>query len=82
MTNDALQTNANFQQVRDELTLLGDEATRNPVDDPLYQQFIQRYPADRLPLLSLSEYCVGKGEGESFCWWLEHGLKPLFGRLN
>ncbi len=66
MTNDALQTNANFQQVLDELTLLGDEATRNPVDDPLYQQFIQRFPADRLPQLSLAEYCVGKGEGESY----------------
>lgn len=80
MTSNALPTNANFQQVLDELALLGDEATRNPIDDPLYQQFIQRFPADRLPQLSLAEYCVGKGDGESFCWWLERGLQPLLGR--
>lgn len=80
MTGDALQTNANFQQVLDELDLLGDEATRNPTDDPLYQQFITRFPAHRLPQLSLAEYCVGKGDGESFCWWLERGLQPLLGR--
>jgi 5-methylcytosine-specific restriction protein B len=23
---------------------------------------------------------VGKGDGESFCWWLERGLQPLMGR--
>lgn len=76
----ALQTNSNFLRVLDELHLLGDEATRSSIDDPLYQQFIQRYPADRLLQLSLAEYCVGKGDGESFCWWLERGLQPLLGR--
>lgn len=80
MTNNELQTNANFQQVLDELALLGEEATRNPIDDPLYQEFIERFPADRLPKLSLDEYCVGKGDGESFCRWMERGLQPLMGR--
>lgn len=76
----ALQTNSNFLKVLDELHLLGDEATRSSIDDPRYQQFTQRYPADRLSQLSLAEYCVGKGDGESFCWWLEHGMQPLLGR--
>lgn len=76
----ALHTNSNFLRVLDELHLLGDEATRSSIDTPLYQQFIQRYPADHLPQLSLAEYCVGKGDGESFCWWLERGLQPLLGR--
>lgn len=76
----ALQTNSNFLKVLDELHLLGDEATRSSIDEPHYRQFIQRYPADRLPQLSLAEYCVGKGDGESFCWWLERGLQPLLGR--
>jgi len=80
MTSNAPQTNANFQPLLDELALLGDEATRNPADDLLYLQFIARFPADRLPQLSLAEYCVGKGDGESFCWWLERGLQPLLGR--
>ncbi len=75
-----LQTNSNFQKVLAELNQLGDEAARNSIDDPLYQQFIQRYPANRLTQLTLQEYCVGKGDGESFCWWLERGLQPLLGR--
>lgn len=80
MTSNVPQTNANFQQVLDELALLGKEATRDPVDDPLYQRFIKRFPADSLPNLNLAEYCVGKADGESFCWWLERGLQPLMGR--
>lgn len=76
----SLQINSNFQKILDELHLLGDEATRSSIDDPLYQQFIRRFPADRLPQLSLADYCVGKGDGASFCWWLERGLQPLLGR--
>lgn len=76
----ALETNSNFQKVLDELQALGNEATRRAIDDPRYQQFIKLYPADRLPQLSLAEYCVGKGDGESFCWWLERGLQPTLGR--
>lgn len=63
-----------------ELSLLGDEATRNSTDDPRYEQFIARFPVDRLLQLSLAEYCVGKGDGNSFCWWLERGLQPMMGR--
>ena len=77
-----LHTNTNFQHVLDELALLGDEATRDPIDDPLYQEFIARFPADRLPQLSLAEYCIGKGDGRSFCWWLEHGLEPAMFRYK
>lgn len=80
VTGSALQTNSNFKKVLDELNLLGDEATRRSIDDSDYQKFIQLYPADRLPQLSLAEYCVGKGDGDSFCWWLERGLQPLLGR--
>lgn len=80
VTGSSLQTNSNFKKVLDELNLLGDEATRRSIDDSHYQQFIRRYPADRLPQLSLAEYCVGKGDGDSFCWWLERGLQPLLGR--
>lgn len=75
-----LLTNANFQKVLDELHRLGDKASQTATDNPLYQQFIGRYPADHITQLSLTEYCVGKGDGGSFCWWLERGLEPLLGR--
>lgn len=79
-TGNTLQTNANFQQVLEELALLGGEATKKPQDDPLYQEFITRFPADRLTQLSLAEYCVGKRGADSFCRWIERGLQPLMGR--
>lgn len=80
VNGEVLETNSNFQKVLDELQALGSEAARRAIDDPRYQQFIKLYPANRLPQLSLAEYCVGKGDGESFCWWLERGLQSTLGR--
>ncbi|TNF06699.1 MAG: ATPase [Gammaproteobacteria bacterium] len=75
-----LPTSPQFQRLLTELKSMGPAVMVRPSDDPLYQQFIQRFPPSRLPELTLSEYCVGKGDGESFCWWLERGLQPLLGR--
>lgn len=80
INTNAIQTNSTFLKVIEELRVLGDEATRRATDDSKYQQFIELYPANRLPELSLTEYCVGKGDGESFCWWLERGLQSILGR--
>ena len=44
MNSIALQTNASFQQVIDELSQLGEEISRNPIDDSLYQRFIAAAP--------------------------------------
>lgn len=74
------QINSNFQQVLSEIQLLGEEAKSSPSEDPVYKQFIQRFPVERLRMLTLNEYCVGKGDGSSFCWWLERGLQPVLGR--
>lgn len=80
MSDDIKKTNENFQRLLSELSSLGTEATRNPTEDPLYKQFIQRFPADQLTKMSLADYCVGKGDGDSFCWWIERGLQSLMGR--
>lgn len=59
---------------------MGAEVHQSPAQDPTYQSFIQRFPTSVLRSLSLDAYCVGKGDGDSFCWWLEHGLEPVLGR--
>jgi len=59
---------------------MGAAAHQSSAQDPTYQAFIQRFPASALRGLSLDEYCVGKGDGNSFCWWLERGLEPVLGR--
>ena len=74
------QINSNFQQVLAEIQILGEEAKSITSEDPVYEQFIQRFPVERLRMLTLNEYCVGKGDGSSFCWWLERGLQPVLGR--
>ncbi len=75
-----LHSNAAFDRVVAELRRMGAEAQQSPTQVVDYQRFMQRFPAVTLPDLSLDAYCVGKGDGASFCWWLERGLEPLLGR--
>ncbi|MES2399570.1 MAG: AAA family ATPase [Pseudomonadota bacterium] len=75
-----LSTNASFDRLIAELGRMGAEAQKSPSQDLTYQTFIQRFPAGALRELSLAAYCVGKGDGDSFCWWLERGLEPVLGR--
>jgi len=75
-----LQTNSNFQQLLSGLWHLEKEAKTDPLDDPLYKQFILSFPKERLRELTLDQYCVGKGDKSTFCWWLERGLQPVLGR--
>lgn len=76
----SLTTNATFDRLLAELNRMGAAAQQSPAQDPTYQAFLQRFPASALRDLSLDAYCVGKGDGDSFSWWLERGLEPVLGR--
>jgi 5-methylcytosine-specific restriction protein B len=43
----------------------------------LLKDFQDKFPAAYLKDLTLEEYSIGTGENNSFCWWIERGLKPL-----
>lgn len=45
--------------------------------EQILNQFLSKYPLKELDDLGLDEYCVGRGDNDSFCWWLETGLKEL-----
>lgn len=75
-----LNLNAAFERLVAALRRMGTEAQQSPIQTPQYQEFIQRFPSARISDLSLDAYCVGKGDGASFCWWLERGLEPVLGR--
>lgn len=77
-----VRRNAAFDRLVAELQRLGPEAQRSPTQDADYQRFVQRFPAAALTDLSMDGYCVGKGDGASFCWWLEQGLKPVLGSYS
>lgn len=51
-------------------------ATREKAEG-LLERFRQEFPKEELSKLSLRNYCIGTGENDSFCWWIERGLKPL-----
>lgn len=43
----------------------------------LLKEFQQNFPKTSLSQLTLEEYSIGTGTNDSFCWWIERGLKPL-----
>jgi len=43
----------------------------------LLATFQEKYPIDKLQNMTLKDYCIGTGENDNFCWWIERGLKPL-----
>ena len=45
--------------------------------EQVLNQFLSKYPLESIDDLGLEEYCVGRGDNDSFCWWLETGLKEL-----
>jgi 5-methylcytosine-specific restriction protein B len=50
-------------------------------DDATLAKFQSQYPLDRLPSLTLEDYCLGAGcKPENFSWWIERGLQRALGR--
>ena len=43
----------------------------------LRAEFNSQFPKENLKDLTLDTYCIGKGDKENFCWWIERGLKTL-----
>ena len=43
----------------------------------ILNNFYNRFPKENLKDLTLENYAIGTGSNDSFCWWLEHGLKSL-----
>jgi 5-methylcytosine-specific restriction protein B len=50
---------------------------RASVNNQLFQEFHQKFPMSSLATLTLDQYAIGTGSNDSFCWWIERGLKPL-----
>ena len=49
-------------------------AARQKADEQR-EEFLRRFPLDSIPNLTLEQYCIGKGDRENFCWWVERGTK-------
>jgi 5-methylcytosine-specific restriction enzyme B len=51
------------------------DRTRQRID--LLNSFYIKFPKEKLSELTLEDYAIGTGENDSFCWWIERGLKNL-----
>jgi hypothetical protein len=49
--------------------------------EKLRDEFVSRFPPSRIPLLSLDDYVEGKGNKDSFCYWVEWKTSEL-GRIQ
>ena len=43
--------------------------------DKLREEFIKKFPIESLKNISIDDYAVGRGNKNSFCYWIEFGLK-------
>lgn len=39
--------------------------------------FLSKFPPSSLSSISKDDYCIGKGDNNSFCYWVERRLRPI-----
>ncbi len=68
---------------RDKLQTWLQHNTKTIPDDlwQLREEFVRRFPKEKLGEMTLGEYAVGKGDNDSFSYWLEYKTKNL-GRIG
>lgn len=45
--------------------------------EELRQEFIEKFPKEELKSISMDDYCIGDGNKNSFCYWIERKLDKL-----
>ncbi|MGL5584393.1 MAG: AAA family ATPase [Plesiomonas sp.] len=73
-------TNTQFPRLLAHIKTMGHEARFHSEMSDEYKAFISLFPLESLPTLTLDQYCIGKGNREAFCWWIERGLQPVLAR--
>lgn len=53
----------------------------NAFRSDLLAEFQNEFPLETIKQITLEQYCLGKGSTNSFCYWIERGLKDL-GRFS
>ena len=70
-----------IQKIEDLFKKNPDHYRQRSGDDAVLEKFHGQYPIDRLPSLTLEDYCLGTGcRPENFSWWIERGLQKALGR--
>ena len=76
-TNKIKESDNKYMQLKDLISLFEKNYNENNTqDEKLRQEFINKFPLDKLPTLELERYALGK-QPDNLCWWLEYNTVPL-----
>jgi 5-methylcytosine-specific restriction protein B len=42
-------------------------------DEAIRKVFVSKFPLETLDTLTPEQYCIGRGDQDNFCWWIERG---------
>lgn len=75
--NDIKESNSKHMELKDLISSFEENYNENNnKDEKLRQEFINKFPLEKLPTLELERYALGK-QPDNLCWWLEFNTVPL-----
>lgn len=75
--NDIKESNSKHMELKDLISSFEENYNENNnKDEKLRQEFINKFPLEKLPTLELKRYALGK-QPDNLCWWLEFNTVPL-----
>lgn len=77
MTKCRNQFSTPLEMLRDAINQFQRDEEVHKNDELLLTTFQTLFPRASLSKLSLSQYCIGTGTNNSFCWWIERGLVQI-----
>ena len=71
--------NKNFENLCKLIKLNPLDYQKRTGNEESYNDFIAHFPAKKITEIKLDEYCIGTGNQDNFCWWIEYGLANILG---
>lgn len=76
-TNNIKESDNKYMELKDLILSFEENYNENNTqDEKLRQEFINKFPLDKLSTLEIERYALGK-QPDNLCWWLEFNTVPL-----
>ena len=77
MTKGDNQFSTPIEMLRNAVSQFQRDEELHQKDEALLSNFQSLFPRTSIKNLTLSQYCIGTGTNNSFCWWIERGLVQI-----
>lgn len=76
-TKNIKESDSKYMELKDLISVFEENYNENnDQDEKLRQEFIAKFPLEKLPTLEIERYALGK-QPDNLCWWLEFNTIPL-----